>query len=244
MDKDTAQNIRIVLVGPQSAGNIGSCARAMMNSGFSRLVLVNPVDFCNDEAFSMACNAFDVLRRSEVHVDMKAALKGSKLIVGTTRRKGKSRYPLLAMDEAVPHIRDLAAKNEVSILFGREDRGLKNEELAFCDMIFSIPASREYPSLNLSHAVFLVCYCISNKEYTDILTVEAASRDEVDNMFSHLDAVLRKLGYGRKGKEFLLRNIMRSMRRLLGRTRLVEKEVAMLRGILTSIENNMKKVGP
>jgi TrmH family RNA methyltransferase len=145
------KNINIVLVEPRSAGNIGSVARAMKNTGFNGLVLVNPVDYTKDEAtldeaFSMACKAGDVLNGAEVFTDLKGALEGSGLVAGATRRKGKLRTPLLTLDEAAVEILNFSKENRISILFGREDKGLKNEELKLCDILFEIPSDEGYPS--------------------------------------------------------------------------------------------------
>lgn len=239
--ESAAGNVKVVLVEPRSAGNIGSAARAMKNTGFTGLVLVNPVDYTKDdaaldEAFSMACNAGDVLKGAEVFPDLKGALEGSGLVAGATRRKGKLRTPLLTLDEAAVEILNFSTKNRVSILFGREDKGLKNEELKFCDILFEIPSDEAYPSLNLSHAVLMVCHRLFTMEYpAEGPSFEAAPREEIEKMYVHLESALRALGYG-KEKGHLVTSIMRSMRRLLGRTRLMEKEVKMLRGIFTRIE--------
>jgi TrmH family RNA methyltransferase len=230
------KNIEIVLVEPTGAGNIGSVARAMKNTGFNRLVLVNPVDYMNDEAFSMACNACDVLKGAGVFSDLKGALKGSGLVAGATRRRGKLRTPLLTLDEAAPEVLRFSGKNKVSILFGREDKGLRNEELPLCDILFEIPSHEDYPSLNLSHAVFSVCYRLFTlKLPPEGPSFETAPREDIEKMFAHLERALEALGYG-KDKGPLLKGIMRNLRMLFGRTGLMEKEVKMLRGIFTRIE--------
>lgn len=231
------KNISIVLVEPQSSGNVGSVARAMMNTGFSDLVLINPCDYKNNDAYSMACKADPLLRSARVFPDLGGYLKEASLIIGTTRRMGKLRYPVLTLQEAVPKILEFSASNKVSILFGREDRGLENEEIPLCDILLEIPTSDEYPSVNLSHAVFLVCYYLYIAQCEKPAAVVVSPREEVEKMYVHLEAALRALSYGDKGGEHLLQTILRSFRRLFGRTGLMQKEVNMLRGIFTQIEN-------
>lgn len=233
-------NISIILVEPQSAGNIGSVARAMENTGFSNLVLINPVDYKNNEAYSMACNACGTLLKAEVFGNIRDAIKDSGLVVGTTRRKGRERYPVLTLQEAIPNILIAAKRNKVSILFGREDKGLKNDEIKLCDMLVEIPTHKKYPSLNLSHAVFLTCYELFKAEMPSGPSIKLAPWEEMEGMYIHLEKTLRKLDYGKKGGAHLLRAIMRSFKRLFGRTGLMQKEVNMVRGICTQIEERIK----
>jgi TrmH family RNA methyltransferase len=241
-NKALIKNVEIVLVSPRSPGNIGSVARAMKNTGFKRLVLVDPVDYMNDEArldeaLSMACNAGDILKGAGVFSDLPGALKGSGLVVGATRRKGKLRTPLFTLDEAALEVSKFSRKNRVSILFGREDKGLKNEELSLCDILFEIPSHKDYPSLNLSHAVFALCYRLFTMEVpVEAPSFEVAPREDIEKMYVHLERALKALGYAQEDKAHLLKGIMRNLRRLLGRTGLMEKEVKMLRGIFTRIE--------
>ncbi|MFQ5736420.1 MAG: RNA methyltransferase, partial [Thermodesulfobacteriota bacterium] len=172
-----SSNISIVLVEPRGSGNVGSVARAMKNTGLSDLVLVNPCDYLNNEAYSMACKADDVLRAARVYPTLDECVKTTGVLVGATRRMGRLRYPVLTLDEAVPRIIELARTNRVSILFGREDRGLLNSEIKQCDILFEIPTSGAYPSLNLSVAVMLVCHHIFTAQGAKGPTVEVAPRE-------------------------------------------------------------------
>ncbi len=230
------ENISIVLVEPMSSGNVGSVARVMKNTGFSNLRLVNPCDYGNNEAYSMACKADDVLKKAEVFKGVKTCIQDAGLVVGATRRKGKIRYPVLTLSEAVPHITRLAKKNRVAILFGREDKGLKNSEIALCDLLLEIPASDTYGSLNISHAVLMVCHGLFASRARPSPAIKAAPREEVLAMYEHLGDVLRRLGYAEHGREFLMESILRGFRRLFGRTGLMQKEINMLRGIFAQIE--------
>ncbi|MBI5642138.1 MAG: RNA methyltransferase [Deltaproteobacteria bacterium] len=239
----TQKNISIVLVEPQSSGNVGSVARAMKNTGFSELVLVNPCEYLNNESYSFACKADDILKGARVVSTLDECLKETGLIIGTTRRMGKIRYPVLTLQEAAPRILEFSASNRVSILFGREDRGLENEEIPLCDMLVEIPTHDDYPSINLSHAVFTVCYHLFVEKGSVKPAVEVAPREELERMYIHMEAALRALDYGEQGGEYLLEAILRSFRKLLGRTGLMQKEINMLRGIFTQIEARVAPKG-
>lgn len=238
-----AANISIVLVEPQSPGNVGSTARAMMNTGFSDLVLINPCEYFNDDAFSMACNAAAVLKNARVFQDLASYRGEPRLVVGTTRRIGRVRYPVMTLGEAAPVILSHAEKNRVAVLFGREDKGLTNDEIAVCDMLVEIPTHEDYPSMNLAHAVLTVCYRLFIVERPKAPAIVAADPGEVEGMYAHMEKALRSIGYGATNDGYLLKAIIRSFKRLFGRTALMQKEVNMLRGILTSIEEAAKDPG-
>jgi len=239
-----SNNISIVLVEPQSPGNVGSVARAMKNTGFSDLVLVNPCDYLNNEGYAMACKADDVLTGAVVYPTLDECIKATGVLVGTTRRMGRLRYPLMTLEEAVPKILELSETNRVSILFGREDRGLENDEIPLCDILLEIPTSPEYPSLNLAQAVLMVCFHLFTARNRKGPVIEVAPREELERMYVHMENALRALGYGEQGGEYLLQTILRSFRRLLGRTGLMQKEINMLRGIFAQIEGRIPPKGP
>ncbi|HAO93030.1 MAG: hypothetical protein A2X93_02955 [Deltaproteobacteria bacterium GWC2_56_8] len=231
-----SNNIAIVLVEPQSPGNVGSVARAMKNTGFSDLVLINPCDHSADAAISMACNAFDILKGARVFKTLGDYADEPGVIVATTRRMGRTRYPILTVHEATGKILELAADNKVAVLFGREDRGLENYEVKLADMLVEIPTHEDYPSLNLSSAVLIFCWQVFTAGNPLAEAVKVAPRAELDKMYVHMEKTLRGLEYGEGGAGHILESILRSFRRLFGRTGLMQKEINMLRGIFTQID--------
>ena len=133
--------VQIVLVETSHPGNIGSVARAMKNMGLSNLVLINPKKFPHDEATALAGNADDVLEQAQVFSSIEEAVKNSKIIFATSARERTIEWPVASAKDAAQEINQLAAENiEVSILFGREDRGLTNEELQLSNKHLIIPA--------------------------------------------------------------------------------------------------------
>lgn len=231
------KNISVVLVEPRGPANIGATARAMANCGLSDLVLVNPCEYRNDECFGRACNAGRIVLNARVFPTLSECVKEFGFVLGTTRRTGKLREPLMEIDGAVSMIRGMSERNAVALLFGREDRGLVNSELALCDVLVELPAHEDYPSLNLSHAVFLLCHYLymSSGTSKQLRDITAAPREEREKMYAHMEEMLRSLDYGDEGREFLLRAIIKNFRVLFGRTSLMEKEVNMLRGIFSQI---------
>ncbi len=231
------KNISIVLVEPRGPANIGATARALENCGLHDLVLVNPCEYNNDECLGRACNSGHVVLNARVFPTLRQCVREFAFVMGTTRRTGKLREPLTDLPGAVSMIKSMSAKNSVAILFGREDRGLVNDELGLCDALVELPAHRDYPSLNLSHAVFLLCHYLymGTAAAEPFQAITAAPREERDKMFVHMEEMLRALDYGDEGREFLLRAIIKNFRVLFGRTSLMEKEVNMLRGLFSQI---------
>src|SRR5215510_14567087 len=178
-------NIRVVLVEPQHSGNIGAVARAMKNMALSRLVLVNPADHLAMEARMMAMHALDILQQAQVVDTLTQAIANAGYVVGTTRRLGKSRQAQQTSRSIAPLLLELAASNLIALVFGREDSGLSNDELACCHELISIPAHPTFGSLNLGQAVLLVCYelYVNTVTQPSALVPRLATTAEVERLY-------------------------------------------------------------
>jgi TrmH family RNA methyltransferase len=154
-------NVRIVLVAPEYAGNVGSAARAMHTMGLRDLHVVNPA--CNsrgDEARWLAHNSASLLDRLIVHSTLEQALADTVFCVGTTRRVRRVGYPVYSPEEAAAELARRGGASGLAIVFGRESSGLTNEELALCSIQSTIPCALEGQSLNLAQAVLIYCYAL------------------------------------------------------------------------------------
>ncbi len=239
---DWMENIHFVLVNPREPGNIGASARAIKNMGFSNLELVNPPEnFIEGHDFWLACHATDLLKEARVYNTLQEALQEKALVVGTSRRTGKKRGLIYPVQEAVELIRRTAEKNRVAILFGREDRGLTNEEVEECGFLIYIPTSEEAPSLNLAQAVLIVAYELSKAELKAELP-ELVPYKELQALFGHIRKTLKLLDYIPRGDKDLEARIMRNLKHLLGRSGLAPWEVRMLHGICSQIERKISKM--
>jgi len=235
---EALDNIRVVLVNPKVPGNIGWSARAMKNMGLSQLVMVNPVEHRFEDVKLFAYGAEDVLKRARVFGSLTEALRDVHLTVGTTRRLGKKRRPSHLLRDAAEKIVATARDTTVALVFGCEDKGLTNDELSLCDMVVTIPEESDYPSLNLSHAVAIVCYelYLASRTEPQAPSLDLASREEIERMYEHLGRTLAGIGYERTGDRDLLKNIMTSFRRLFGRAGLERHDINAIRGLCRRIE--------
>ncbi len=156
---DVLRNIRIVLVGTLYSGNVGSVCRAMANMGLGDLVLAAP-RICDDwaEAARMAVHATPILDARREFPSLAEAVTDCAFVVGTTARGGLYRQHVKTPRELSPELLHLASNGKVALVFGREDKGLFNEEIAQCTHLIRIPVHPDYTSLNLSQAVLLCCY--------------------------------------------------------------------------------------
>lgn len=240
-------NIVFVLVEPREPGNIGAAARAIKNMGFHKLRLVNPPDL-NDEARWLAHNATDLLKSAEIFGDFGSAVADANIVIGTTRRTGKTRGHIVTLDNAGPQIADLATRGRVAIIFGREDRGLYNNEVEECGFMVNIPADIKHPSLNLAQAVLITAYELTrtrrmlNRAKNKKSAPEAseifgmASHEELTFLYRRISAALKSLGYIPRGDRDLEKKIMNNMKHFIGRAGMAEWELNMLHGICTQIE--------
>ncbi len=229
--------IDIVLVEPLYEGNIGFAARVMKNFGFHTMVLVNPPKM-TIEASARASHAKDVLENAEV-ITLDEVFARSDICIATTGGLSKSvsnpmRMPYYAVSELREMIKDIDGR--VSILFGRENWGLNNEEIARCDIVCTIPTSEEYPIMNISHAIGVVCYELAHMQRGEYLL---ANKIEMEALYTHIGQFLSEIGHPIEKRETTLL----LARRIFGRTRLTVREASTMHGILRRAEWHLKNPG-
>ena len=239
------KQVKIILIETSNSGNIGSVLRAMKTMGFKNLCLVNPKKFPSDEVKALAANAKDMIDDVVVVDTLDKALSDIDFVVGTSSRIRKVPWPNEPLNTVAPQINKIIErKTNVGILFGREDRGLTNDELQRCNLHMHIPANEEYPVLNLAMAVQVVCYQI----YIDSLSknslvkndnwdVPKAKSNHVKRLIEHFISVAEELEVFNKGNP---RQIGARIKRMFTRIGLDEMEVNFLRGFLAATEEKLK----
>lgn len=152
-------DIRVVLVEPQNEGNVGAVARVMKNFGAEDLVLVNPCPL-GPEAWKRAMHGASILDASKSVPDFGDAVRGTDLIVGTSgvATSSEKRFARIPIAAAELGERVAVIGGTIALVFGREDFGLLSSDVKKCDLLVTIPASKEYPILNISHAAAIVLY--------------------------------------------------------------------------------------
>lgn len=158
MDTGRFRNLCVVLIEPQDLVNIALVVRAMKNMGLARLYLVRPVEFDPYRIEGIAHDTSDLVGAIRVFDSLDDAIAGTVRAIGTSARRRSSKQVWRVPADGAPAILNLTEFGDVALVFGPEHRGLSNEQLDRCDEVICIPTDPSHSSLNLAHAVLLVCY--------------------------------------------------------------------------------------
>ena len=235
-------SIKVVLVGTTHPGNIGATARAMKNMGIVNMALVEPKEFPSDIATYRSKAAKDVLENAEVFDTLKMAVSNCELVIGTSARERKVPWPILNPKDASQEVSRGVLNNKVAIVFGREDRGLTNDELGLCNLHVHIPTDPAYSSLNLSQAVQIMVYemrssILENQENEEYWDVEFADNDQTERLINHMDELMQEVDFYEIDNP---RKLLLRVRRFFKRSRIDVMEVNIFRGLFAAIQKKLK----
>ena len=223
-------NIRVILSEPREPGNIGSAARALKGMGLSQLYLVNPVPFLEAKpTWYMAHGATDVIENCCVVETLEDALEGVQFLVGTTHRRRDPRLPpSVSAREAAQEIATISQRQQVGLLFGREDFGLSTSQISRCQLIASVPMAAKNPSLNLAQAVQVFAYEVFLASAGDIppAELEHADVNEIEAFYGRITTLLQRIDVTPYNHDW--ETYLKSLRRVFSRTRLEERDIATL----------------
>lgn len=245
----------VVLVQPEHSGNIGAVARVMENFNFKKLVIFNPTEkvekILSYETQGFAMHGKDILFNAEI-IEVKnqenhfskfeAFIKRFDYVIATTARgKRNSNIKRLAI---FPEYLDLPISVKplnIAILFGKESRGLSNEEIRFADIILRIPANNDYSALNLSHACGIVLYELFKKIY--ILNIGRGKNpvliaDKGDRLIllDIIKDIIEKLKIRSHKKE----NVYLAFKNVFGRSLISKKELSLTLGLFSKVNSILK----
>jgi tRNA (cytidine32/uridine32-2'-O)-methyltransferase len=241
------EQISIVLVSTSHPGNIGGAARAMKNMGLGQLVLVQPKEFPHAEATARAAGADDVLAGAKVVGSLAEAVAPCHFVVGTSARQRTVSWPLCAPRQSVEKMLPiLQAGQRVAVVFGNEQSGLSNEELALCHLHLHIPCEAQFSSLNVAAAVQIVTYelrlmqlaALPDSTSPVVEDEKLVTVAEMEQFYTRLEQVLLQIRYLKPNNPGKL---MLRLRRLFNRAMLEAKEMQILRGLLNSIDDRMQE---
>ena len=245
----------VVLVQPETFGNIGSIARVMKNFNFERLVVFNPIESIENikshEAQGFAMHGKEVLFNSEIievknqrtHLEeLKEYLKRFDLIIATTA-KGSS-YTNIKRVAVFPEDFTLPLSEvplSIAILFGKESRGLTNEEVRIADINLRIPTSDDYPTLNLSHACGIILYEIFKKLYTINIgrgkhPILLADKEDRTIVYNCIEKIIEKV----KIRTYKKENLKDSFKNVFERSFITKKELSLITGLFSKIHGIIK----
>ena len=227
-----------ILVNPQLGENIGSCARAMKNFGFSKLNIISPRDgWPNTKARMTSVGAYDIIKSANVYKNVTVAVKKFDLVFATSARNRDINKKYLSITNFTKLL--LKHKNSnIGIMFGPEASGLSNYDLSLSNFIIKIPTSKKLSSLNLSHAVIVICYEVYRSLYfskfkKEKILSKLASKKSVKNLIKFLEKKLddKKFFKPPEKKKSMILNI----NNIFGRVELSDKEIRILFSIFSSL---------
>lgn len=247
-------HVRIVMVNTTLPANIGSALRAMKTMGLSKLVLVAPKTYPHPDIDALAAGATDLIEQIEIVETLADAIKDCHLVFGTSARSRTIPWPLLdarpAAEKSISAV--VNDQQDVAVVFGREDRGLTNEELAMANYHVTIPVNTDYGVLNVAQAIQVICYemrmatlaAVESGEdeaatmpVTDTESMQwdepLVTHEQMEQFYPHIEKMLAEI-------EFLdpknPRLLPLRLRRLFGRIQLDRMEYHLLRGIFSRVQ--------
>lgn len=238
-------HLDIVLVRPKEDGNVGAVARVALNFGANGLIIVAPRAELGPEARRRAMAGAKLLKSARVVETFEEGVRHADLVVGTTDLSTGRSASYLRRSVSPERLGEmlLPIEGKVALLFGPEDNGLSRDELAQCDLLVHIPARREFPTLNLSHAAAVVMYAIHRAHGAeDPESTPAPERlplrgNEKELFLARIGGLLERIGYpAHKRKGLLL-----LFRRVLGRSTPTEAEYRMMLGFVKGLERYPKR---
>ncbi|HXI12730.1 MAG TPA: RNA methyltransferase [Thermoanaerobaculia bacterium] len=232
-------SLRIILVEPREAGNVGAAARSMKNFGFSELVIVGDHPTLQPVAEWWASGAGDLVHAARIVPTLQTALAGSHLTIATTSSRGRNADPDLEPRALAALYAAMPEQQVVSLVFGREDRGLTRSELNLCSRTAVIPTSELLPTMNLAQSVSLFCYELSR------VTAAAGPRSRdlapselIDRLHERGQSLLMEIGFLHENNPD---RIYDDLRRILARAQPDSRETEILLGIMRQLEWAMRE---
>ncbi|MBQ1795981.1 MAG: RNA methyltransferase [Treponema sp.] len=221
-------NIVIVLSRPEESRNIGAVCRAMANSGISCLRIVGKKEDIDEERVRiLAIHAANIYENATFYSSITEATADCVCAAGTTRRRGKKRMNKLLLPEEFASLADSLTSGKVAVVFGNERTGLEDDELLECTMGVTIPSCDTFPSLNLSHAVQLVCYHLFRQKNSSQTGYTPLSLERIDRTVKSIADNLQKIGFfvrtGRPQMEMFWRNMLSRAATTEGEAQYIEK---------------------
>ncbi|HTY25394.1 MAG TPA: RNA methyltransferase [Desulfomonilaceae bacterium] len=236
------ENIHVILVGITHAGNIGAIARVMKNMGLHKLTLVSSTS-CGpeSEALAMASGAYEVVEQAQRIDDLRTALEQTIMAVGTSGRLGGKRTNAGTPAEVIPMLVERALVGPVACVFGRESKGLTNEELKLCTHHMIIPTDAHFASMNIAHAAAVTAYEIFKITSMPVgfqaRKTRPASVKSREDMFQHIEDVLTQAGFLDRSNPL---RMMRDIRRIFNSAGMDDRDVKIVRGLFRKISNTIR----
>jgi tRNA/rRNA methyltransferase len=235
--------VAVVLVEPARPENVGAAARALKTMGLSRLIVVGTDNWRSGQARALAVGAGDILEGVEEYATLAEAVAPMKAVAVTTARRRRRSRPVFPVDSVAPHLLGAAEHGDVAVVFGREEWGLRAEELLLGDWWTTIPMVTSYPSLNLAQSVMLVCRELARAAMGPLPAYpwDPAPRQERMKLLEHAADTLVRAGLQPRPD---VEGYLTLLGRVFDRALLETQDLKVLHGIFHQMDNYMHLHGP
>ena len=231
--------ISVVLIEPETPGNIGAIARIMKNFDFNDLVLINPkCNHLSKESLDRSTHAKSILKKAKIKKINH--LKNFDYLIATTAKLGTDynipRSPITP-EQLAEKLSKLSSKLKIGLLIGREGSGLSNNEISMCDFIVTIPSSKNYPTMNVSHAASLILYEIFKKQSREKSNehIIPAAKKEKEIIMDYFNKVLDTAEFSTKEKKQTQKTVWK---RIFGKAFLTKREAFAVIGFLKKLKKD------
>jgi TrmH family RNA methyltransferase len=225
-------NLRVVLVEPQEAGNVGAAARVMKNFGFTQLWVAGNHPPLEPVAGWWASGADDVVAGAQLVPSLYHAIRDAHVTVATTSARGRAATITLTPESLGHLFASLRGDQTMALVFGREDSGLTAEELAQCQRIVTIPTNAEFPTMNLAQAVGVLCYELSALHESQVMR-DRPMAAIIERMHERVQALLMEVGFLHENNPDRIYDDLRS---IAARADLDARETTIVLGMIRQIE--------
>jgi TrmH family RNA methyltransferase len=229
--------LRVVLVEPREAGNVGAVARAMKNFGFDELWIVGEHPELLPVAGWWASGADDLLASAHYAPALGDAIADAQVTVATTSMRGRTSPVTFSPKTLAEKFASLAADQTLALVFGREDSGLTREELMLCQHTAAIPANDRFPTMNLAQSACVFCYELSGMAPREVPR-ELPDAATMERIHQRARALLLEVGFLHDNNPD---RIYDDLRAIVARAELDTREATIALGILRQLDWALKR---
>ena len=229
-------NISFILHKPQLSENIGSCARAIKNFDFNKLIVINPKPiFPNDKILATSVGAKDIINNSKIYDNLEKALSKIDIVIATSARFRNKNIKHINLDD----LNKINFKKKIGFLFGSEASGLSNNEISYANYTLQIPANNKFKSLNLSHSLIIIAQYVANviklnrTPFKKSKKIKSASKKEIQSMLSLCIQNLDEINFFRPKEKRA--KMLENLRNIFYKMDLSDKETRILSGVFASL---------
>lgn len=230
----------VILIEPKTEGNIGAIARLCNNFSADRLVLVSPqTNHLSSETKNRAKHSINYLEDVKIYNSLEEIRDNYSVLIGTSAKAGKT-YNVLRQPVYPWNLHEIIIPSEckLGIVFGREDRGLSNEEIELCDFLITIPTPGHHKVMNISHAVSIILYEFW-KRITEIESIDSeaisSSYKEKKILFDIFNEITDSLNY----EDYRKPIVQHTFRTVINRSFASKEEIHSMIGMFKTISHKM-----